>query len=95
MPLSPKEFIILSLLDQHGEMYGLEMVRKSDGKLARGTVYVYLQRMDDKGYVTSRQSQDHVAGTPKRLFSATATGRRALVKHGSVQRDLSRPLYST
>ena len=55
--LTPKERLILDLLlNAPGcELYGLEMVKKSGGALKRGTVYVTLERMADKGYVTSRE----------------------------------------
>ncbi len=60
---SAKELIILDMLAGKKEMYGLEMVQASGGKLARGTIYVTLMRMDDKGYVTSRQlMEENVSG---------------------------------
>jgi PadR family transcriptional regulator, regulatory protein PadR len=76
---STKELIILDMLAGKKEMYGLEMVKTSDSKLARGTIYVTLMRMDEKGYVTSRQlMEENVSGLPKRVFSITGLGRRAL-----------------
>ena len=53
--LSRKEFKVLELLIAKGEMFGLEMVEASEDELKRGTVYVTLQRMGDKGYVESRE----------------------------------------
>jgi PadR family transcriptional regulator, regulatory protein PadR len=83
---SAKELIILDMLAGKKEMYGLEMVQASNGKLARGTIYVTLMRMDDKGYVTSRQlTEDNVSGLPKRVFSITGLGQRALAAARSVQ----------
>ncbi len=76
---SSKELIVLNMLASRREMYGLEMVQASGGKLARGTVYVTLMRMEDKGYVTSKQlKDDRVSGLPKRVFSITGLGQRAL-----------------
>ena len=73
--LSPKEALILRLLIGRGEMYGLELVNESGGELKRGTVYVTLGRMADKGYVESRTvPQDDGSGMPKRLFQATGYG---------------------
>jgi len=73
--LSRKERIILQMLISNGEMYGLEMVRSSGGELKRGTVYVTLGRMADKGYVESRQlDEPNESGLPKRLFKATGYG---------------------
>ena len=77
--LSPKEAQILGLLIAKSEMYGLELVAESGGELKRGTVYVTLGRMADKGYVESRTvPQDDGSGMPKRLFRATGYGARVL-----------------
>ena len=51
--LSSKESLILSLLAAGRPLYGLELVAASKGQLKRGTVYVTLGRMEDKGYVES------------------------------------------
>lgn len=76
--LSGKELIILQLLIANGEMYGLEMIESSKGKLKRGTIYVTLQRMGDKGYVESREEpREHPEiGIPRRKYSATGLGER-------------------
>jgi DNA-binding PadR family transcriptional regulator len=75
--LSGKESIVLNLLLQE-ELYGLELVRRSKGALKRGTVYTTLRRMEEKGYVASRQEDKltHVPGIPRRLFSVTPYGTR-------------------
>lgn len=74
--LSKKEQRILQLLISNGEMYGLEMV-KADSALKRGTIYVTLGRMADKGYVESRQvKEEGRPGLPKRVFRASALGAR-------------------
>jgi DNA-binding PadR family transcriptional regulator len=75
--LSAKEAEVLRLLIANGEMYGLELVRNSD-QLKRGTVYVTLSRMAEKGYVESR-SEDVAAGDgpPKRIYRASGLGMRA------------------
>jgi DNA-binding PadR family transcriptional regulator len=77
--LSSKEALILRLLTVKGEMYGLQLVNDSDGGLKRGTVYVTLSRMADKGYVDSRTiPQNDGSGIPKRLFRATGYGARVM-----------------
>ena len=77
---SPKEAIILQLLIANGEMYGLELVNAAPDKIKRGTVYVTLGRMADKGYVESRQvpGDEGTGGLPRRLFQATGYGARVL-----------------
>jgi DNA-binding PadR family transcriptional regulator len=77
--LSNKEALILRLLiTSGGEMYGLEMVQKSDRGLARGTVYVTLERMAERGLVESRQEDkpSHVPGIPRRLYKPSGVGER-------------------
>jgi len=75
--LSAKETVILELLLDGHEMYGLELVGASRKRLKRGTVYVTLQRMEEKGYVKSRtETASGEAGLPRRLYQATASGRR-------------------
>ena len=71
--LSPKEALILDLL-RGGEMYGLELVTSSDGALKRGTVYVTLGRMEEKGLIVSRIGDEAPAlgGLPRRVYKPTA-----------------------
>ena len=78
--LSPKETEILQLLVGRGEAYGLEMVKASEGRLKRGTIYVTLNRMEEKGYVESRKApvKEGQQGPPRRLYKATGHGARVL-----------------
>jgi PadR family transcriptional regulator, regulatory protein PadR len=75
--LSAKEALILDLLGRSKEMYGLELVAASDGGLKRGTVYVTLGRMEQKGLISSRLEDEPPSsgGLPRRLYVATAYGR--------------------
>lgn len=78
--LSEKESIILRLLIAGGELYGLQLVAQSDGAVKRGTAYTTLQRMEAKALVISRQEErpPEAVGIPRRLYTATALGRRTL-----------------
>jgi PadR family transcriptional regulator PadR len=78
--LPPKEALILELLLQHKEMYGLEMVAASRRRLKRGTVYVTLGRMEEKGFILSRlePAPSDAGGLPRRVYEATSFGRRVL-----------------
>ena len=78
--LSVKETLILDLLSQQGAFYGLQLVAASKGRLKRGTVYVTLGRMEDKGYVTSRaeDAPEGAGGLPRRLYEVTPYGLRVL-----------------
>ncbi len=84
---SGKELLILELLAQGTERYGLELVERSGGALKRGTVYVTLGRMELKGLVASRQDTppDGAIGPPKRLYRPTALGVRALQAVGAAR----------
>ncbi|HKV64562.1 MAG TPA: helix-turn-helix transcriptional regulator [Candidatus Acidoferrum sp.] len=78
--LSRKEALVLELLLQNPtkEMYGLEMVAGSRNKLKRGTVYVTLDRMEDKGFVESHleEPRPNVSGLPRRLYRVTGYGQK-------------------
>ncbi len=75
--LSTKEAVILDLLVNQGSMYGLEMIRASD-ELKRGTVYVTLGRMAEKGYVESHLENAPEGGVARRVYQATGHGKRIL-----------------
>ena len=76
--LSRKEMAILAMLIGKGEMFGLEMVGASEGELKRGTIYVTLQRMGDKGYIESREEPRTMPeiGIPRRKYQATGLGEK-------------------
>jgi PadR family transcriptional regulator PadR len=78
--LSRKEALVLEILLENPskEMYGLEMVAGSQNKLKRGTVYVTLDRMEDKGYVKSHQEEPrpNTSGLPRRLYQVTGYGQK-------------------
>ena len=76
--LSRKEMLALEMLISNGEMFGLEMVETSEGELKRGTIYVTLQRMGDKGYIESREEPRTMPeiGIPRRKYRATGLGER-------------------
>ena len=77
--LSRAERLILELLSEE-ETFGLALVHRSRGALKRGTVYVTLGRMQDKGYVQSRTEAraPGAIGLPRRLYRPTAHGLRVL-----------------
>ena len=78
--LSGKESLILEMLLQKpsSEMYGLELVKHSGGRLKRGTVYVTLGRMESKGYITSQQEEVPEGSTvlPRRLYRVSGFGQK-------------------
>jgi PadR family transcriptional regulator PadR len=84
---SRTEVLMLELLVEHGEMYGLQLVATSGGMLKRGTVYVTLGRMQEKGLLTSRQEElpAGAIGLPPRLYKPTPKGILALAAAQAVR----------
>ena len=80
LTVSAKELLVLELLVRDRELYGLQLVAASRGRLKRGTVYVTLGRMEDKGYITStlEDPPPDQGGLPRRLYRPTTLGRRML-----------------
>jgi DNA-binding PadR family transcriptional regulator len=78
--ISRTERIILDLLIRDEELYGLQIVERSNGGVKRGTVYVTLGRMQEKGYVESRTEPPvpGAIGLPRRLYRPTAYGAAVL-----------------
>ncbi len=62
-------------------MYGLDIVKESHGSLGRGTVYVHLSRMEERGLIEARQVPSrHPDGPPRRLYRATEEGWSAFLR---------------
>ena len=78
--ISRTERSILDLLIRDEELYGLQIVERSNGGVKRGTVYVTLGRMQEKGYVESRTEPPvpGAIGLPRRLYRPTAYGAAVL-----------------
>ncbi|HJU42305.1 MAG TPA: helix-turn-helix transcriptional regulator [Vicinamibacterales bacterium] len=79
--MSRTESLVMELLRSR-ERYGLELVDKSGGALKRGSVYVILARMEEKGFVESRleERSPGASGMARRLYRATPYGRNV---HGA------------
>jgi DNA-binding PadR family transcriptional regulator len=88
--LSSKEKVILELLVARGRMYGLQMVSDSRGKLKRGTVYVTLGRMEEKGLIESEPEKlsDDSGLVPRRMYRVTPFGVRVLEVWTRLAREL-------
>lgn len=77
--LSAREAQILRiLLNNNRDMFGLAIVKASDGEISRGTIYVTLGRMEDKGFVESYQEEKapEAIGLPRRYYKPTGLGMR-------------------
>lgn len=89
MILSKTEALILQIMSESGfeKMYGLQLLKLSNKRIKRGTVYTTLQRMEDKGFVVSQQEEkpDDVPGNPRRLYKITGKGSFVLTQYEDLQ----------
>lgn len=85
--LSKNEALILELLSARQRAYGLELVEESDGRLKRGSVYVTLSRMEDKGYVESwtEPAAEGEQGPPRRRYRIAGLGARVMAAQGAYE----------
>jgi len=89
--LPPKERLILETLVARGPMFGLALVDQSGGTLKRGTVYVTLGRLENKGLVASEQEPLHpgAIGLPRRIYRVTGLGERVLKAWATLTQELA------
>ncbi len=88
-PLGEFEVVVLMAVlqlapgakDANGSAVRQEIERRVGRTVSRGSVYVTLDRLEEKGLLTSRvESAPNVRGGTKRLFRITPAGLKA-VKH--------------
>ena len=99
MNLNNKEREILRILNENRYkwMYGLEMIRASEGKLRSATIYVYLSRLENKGLIRSRLETDqehkdrreHRRERKRRLYRITEGSLRQLDEDAASELDPS------
>lgn len=89
--LPSKERLILELLVERGPQFGLQLVDASNGRLKRGTVYVTLGRLQQKGFIESEQESPSpgAIGLPRRIYRPTSLGVRALDAFSQLSRALA------
>ncbi len=88
---------ILRLLADGQWWYGLDLVKRSRGDLGRGSVYVRLCRLEERGFVTSRLDPTPPSRPgllPRRQYRITDAGRRAR-KRSAVRGSASGQLVSS
>lgn len=79
-----QEIVLLTVGMLYDDAYGVsikdEIDKQSGRKVTLSTVHAALNRLEDKGFVSSRldSATDERGGRPKRLFRLTAYGKRAL-----------------
>jgi len=77
--LSTSERIVLTQLTT-GDLYGLELVKRSRGVLSKNAIYVLLGRMEEKGLVVVRNAPTPAgeSGPPRRPYRIAPRGELAL-----------------
>lgn len=79
-----EQLVLLAVMHQDGDAYALSICDEIESRtgiaLARGSVYVALDRLTRKGYVDSTMTAPtgERGGKAKRVFRLTAHGSRAL-----------------
>ena len=88
-----EQLVIMALLRLNNEAHAPavvdEIITRTGISFTRGTIYVALDRLDQKGYLSSYFSEPIAerGGKAKRLFSVTKDGRKALTDaHRAVER---------
>lgn len=82
--LTTSERCVLNLLlAGEDEKFGLQLVAESEGTLARSSIYVVLDRMQQKGLIESRAEEKvpDRPGIPRRMYKATGKGAYAMTLH--------------
>jgi PadR family transcriptional regulator, regulatory protein PadR len=84
LKLSMWEQRLLALLRNSGELYGLQMIDALEDTYKRrigfSIVYPTLQKLEDKGFVTSRpgEESDSGSGARRHYYRITGAGEHAL-----------------
>ena len=79
-----QEIVLLTVGILYDDAYGVsikdEIDKQSGRKVTLSTVHAALNRLEDKGFLSSRLDKptDERGGRPKRLFRLTAYGKHAL-----------------
>jgi DNA-binding PadR family transcriptional regulator len=78
---TPSEMVVMRILQGNPQgAYGLEIVMESNGEVKRGSVYVLLGRLEEKGFVRvlpSKRTREAL-GPARPQYQLTAEGSRVL-----------------
>jgi PadR family transcriptional regulator, regulatory protein PadR len=89
-----EEVVMLTVGILHEDAYGVSIKKEIETRLKRkvsvGALQTALKRLEDKGYLKSREgetTQDR-AGRPKRYYNITAFGKKAMEYTRTTRNDL-------
>ena len=89
-----EEVVMLTVGILHNDAYGVSIKKDIESRLSRsvsvGALQTALKRLEGKGYLKSREgeSTQERAGRPKRYFTITALGKKALEYSKSTRDEL-------
>jgi DNA-binding PadR family transcriptional regulator len=87
-----EEIVMLTVGVLYDEAYGVSIKKEIEARLKRsvsvGALQTALKRLEDKGYLNSREGEatKERAGRPKKYFTITAYGKKAM-EYTKNQRD--------
>jgi len=93
-----EEVVMLTVGILNEEAYGVSIKKEIETRLARkvsvGALQTALKRLEEKGYLKSREGEatQERAGRPKRYFSITAYGKKAVEYSRSTRNELWRAI---
>lgn len=93
-----EQLVLLAVLQVDGEAYAgsvrEELSRRTKREVARGAVHVTLDRLEQKGFLrsTTGASGEARGGRPRRVFTVTASGLRALQETLDALQEMTRGL---
>jgi DNA-binding PadR family transcriptional regulator len=89
-----EELVLLTVAFRYDEAYSVavmeELSRRTGRPMVLGVVHRTMQRLEEKGFVTSRfgEATAERGGRRKRLFTVTAAGERALQEARRIRNEL-------
>ena len=93
-----EEIVMLTVGVLYGNAYGVSIKKEIETRLSRtvsvGALQTALKRLEDKGYLTSREGESTTerGGRPKKYFDITALGSRAIEETKATRDQLYRAI---
>ena len=89
-----EEIVMLTVGILHNDAYGISIKKEIESRLSRnvsvGALQTALKRLEDKGYLKSKDGDatPERAGRPKRYYTITAYGKKAMEYTRSTREEL-------
>ena len=95
-----EEIVILTVAILNHDAYGVSIKKEIESRLNRsvsvGALQTALKRMEDKGYLKSREGEgtQERAGRPKRYYQVTVFGKKAMESTRDTRNELWKAIPS-